>query len=192
MHSSNPFHKHRGERFARREHGIHGGFGHRGWHGGGGRGRGFGRFFAHGDLRLVILHLIGEKPRHGYDIIKAIEEMAGGAYSPSPGVIYPTLTLLEDLNYVAVNAAGEGAKKLFEITEQGRAFLESNRPTLDALLARMGEAGGARQDRPQVLRAMENLKLALRLKLTSGALTQEQLDGVAAILDSAAGQVEKV
>jgi DNA-binding PadR family transcriptional regulator len=191
VYSHNPFHKNRGERFARREHAMHGGFGHRGWHGGG-RGRGFGRFFAHGDLRLVILNLIGEKPRHGYDIIKAIEEMAGGAYSPSPGVIYPTLTLLEELSYVAVSASGEGAKKLFEITEQGRAFLKANRPALDALLARMGEVAGTRQERPQVLRAMENLKLALRLKLTSGALTQEQLDEVAAILDAAAGKVEKV
>lgn len=185
MHS----HTHRcRERFSRRDQA---GYGSRGWHGGG-RGRGFGRFFGHGDLRLVILHLIGEKPRHGYDIIKAIEEMAGGAYSPSPGVIYPTLTLLEDLNYVAASATGEGGKKLFEITEQGRAFLEANRPALDALLGRLGEAAGARQDRPQVLRAMENLRLALRLKLTRGALTQEQLDGVAAILDSAAGQIEKV
>ena len=64
----------------------------------GGRG-GMGRFFAHGDLRLVLLNLIAEKPRHGYELIKAIEEAAGGAYSPSPGVIYPTLTLLEELGY---------------------------------------------------------------------------------------------
>ncbi|MBL8547320.1 MAG: PadR family transcriptional regulator [Hyphomonadaceae bacterium] len=169
---------------------MHAGFGHRGWHGGG-RGRGFGRFFAHGDLRLVILHLIGEKPRHGYDIIKAVEEMAGGAYSPSPGVIYPTLTLLEDLNYVAVSASSEGAKKLFEITDQGRAFLDANRPSLDALLARMGEVAGARQDRPQILRAMQNLKVALRLKLSSGALTDAQLDAISEMLDETARKIEK-
>jgi hypothetical protein len=66
---------------------------------------GLGRFFAHGDLRLVILHLIAEKPRHGYEIIKAIEEQVAGAYSPSPGVIYPTLTLLEELGYVTVSRA---------------------------------------------------------------------------------------
>lgn len=190
MHPHHSFHKHRGDRFARREHGMHAGFGHRGWHGGG-RGRGFGRFFAHGDLRLVILHLIGEKPRHGYDIIKAVEEMAGGAYSPSPGVIYPTLTLLEDLNYVAVSASSEGAKKLFEITDQGRAFLDANRPSLDALLARMGEVAGARQDRPQILRAMQNLKVALRLKLSSGALTDAQLDAISEMLDETARKIEK-
>src|SRR5215470_19747201 len=78
------------------------------WHRGG-RG-GLGRFFAHGDLRLVILSLIAEKPRHGYEIIKAIEDQVGGAYSPSPGVIYPTLTLLEELGYVTVQAS-DGAKK---------------------------------------------------------------------------------
>src|SRR5712672_3287371 len=78
------------------------------------QGGGLGRFFAQGDLRLVILHLIAEKPRHGYEIIKAIEEQVAGAYSPSPGVIYPTLTLLEELGYVTVST-GDGAKKLHEI-----------------------------------------------------------------------------
>ena len=77
---------------------------------GGGHGHGHGhgrhglrRFFAHGDLRLVVLHLIGEKPRHGYELIKAIEESVSGAYSPSPGTIYPTLTMLEDQGYVRVS-----------------------------------------------------------------------------------------
>ena len=190
MHSHNPFHKHRGDRFARREHGMHGGFGHHGWQGGGGRG-GLGRFFQHGDLRLVILHLIKEKPRHGYDIIKAIEELAGGAYSPSPGVIYPTLTLLEDLAYIVPTPASEGSKKLFMSTEQGHAFLEANRATLDALLARMGEVSGTRQDRPQILRAMQNLKVALRLKLSSGALSPEQLDAISEMLDETARRIEK-
>src|ERR1700758_5276664 len=132
-----------------------------------GRGGGLGRFFAHGDLRLVILHLIAEKPRHGYEIIKEIEEQVAGAYSPSPGVIYPTLTHLEELGYVTVST-GDGAKKLHEITAEGRAFLDANRRAVDALLARMAETsrthGGGTA--PQILRAMENLKLALRLRLS--------------------------
>src|SRR5246127_2092732 len=116
-------------RFARGEReGRH--FG-RHWHRGG-RGGGLGRFFAHGDLRLVILQLIAEKPRHGYEIIKAIEELVAGAYSPSPGVIYPTLTLLEELGYVQV-APGEGARKLHEITDSGRSFLDANRSAVDSL-----------------------------------------------------------
>jgi DNA-binding PadR family transcriptional regulator len=90
-------------------------------------GSGPGRFFAHGDLRLVILHLIAEKPRHGYEIIKAIEEHVCGAYSPSPGVICPTLTLLEELGHVTVTA-GDSAKKLRSITPEGQAYLDAYRP----------------------------------------------------------------
>lgn len=174
-----------GERGERRQFGRH-------WHRGG-RG-GLGRFFAHGDLRLVILHLIAEKPRHGYEIIKAIEDQVGGAYSPSPGVIYPTLTLLEELGYVTVQASAEGAKKLHQITHEGKAFLEANRELLNTLLARMAEASRALGDgpAPQIVRAMENLKLALRLRLSRGPLTAEQATAVAAALDAATVAVEKV
>jgi DNA-binding PadR family transcriptional regulator len=179
-------------RFARGEHG------HDGLHLGRGRpGRGggrseLGRFFAHGDLRLVVLHLIAEKPRHGYEVIKAIEERVAGAYSPSPGVVYPTLTLLEDLGYVTVST-GEGAKKLHAITAEGRAFLDANRAAVDALLARMDEAGRARGagPAPQVVRAMENLKLALRMRLSRGPLSEDQANAVAAALDAAATGVER-
>ena len=160
-------------------------------HGRGGR-SGLGRFFAHGDLRLVILHLIAEKPRHGYEIIKAIEEQVGGAYSPSPGVIYPTLTLLEELGHVTVST-GDGAKKLHTITAEGRAYLEAYRPAVDALLARMEEAsrvhGGG--PAPQIMRAMENLKLALRLRLSRGPLSEEQVNAVATAIDIAATSVER-
>ncbi len=177
-------------RFARGEReGRH--FG-RHWHRGG-RGGGLGRFFAHGDLRLVILHLIAEKPRHGYEIIKAIEDQVGGAYSPSPGVIYPTLTLLEEMGYVTVQASGESSKKLHEITAEGKAFLDANREALEPLLARMAETSRAAGDgpAPQVVRAFENLKLALRLRLSRGPLTTEQATAVAAALDLAATTLEK-
>jgi DNA-binding PadR family transcriptional regulator len=184
-------HHHGGRRFARPDRPDEGHHFGRGRHGGGRSG--LGRFFAHGDLRLVILALIAEKPRHGYEIIKAIEERVGGSYSPSPGVIYPTLTLLEELGYVTVATAAEGGRKLHEVTDQGRAFLDANRPTLDALLARMDEAGRAQGGgpAPQVLRAMENLKLALRMRMARGPLTAEQADAVAAALDAAATGVER-
>ncbi len=153
---------------------------------------GLGRFFAHGDLRLVILHLIAEKPRHGYEIIKAIEEHVGGAYSPSPGVIYPTLTLLEELGHVTVSP-GDGAKKLHAITPAGQAYLLSYRPAVDALLGRMAEAsrthGGG--PAPQILRAMENLKLALRMRLSRGPLSDPEIHAVAAAIDAAATAVER-
>jgi DNA-binding PadR family transcriptional regulator len=192
------FHHDRAKRFARSElrhdDGLHSG---RGRHGRGGWSSNptdleLRRFFAHGDLRLVILRLIAEKPRHGYEIIKEIEERVAGAYSPSPGVIYPTLTLLEELGYVAVTP-GEGARKLHEITEAGRAFLIANGPAVDALFARMEEANVARGGgpAPQILRAMENLKLALRLRLGRGPLSEEQVTAVTAALDAAAVTVER-
>jgi DNA-binding PadR family transcriptional regulator len=190
-------HHHRGMRFARGEHRhdehVRDG---RGRHGRGGWSNPtdleLRRFFAHGDLRLVILRLIAEKPRHGYEIIKEIEERVAGAYSPSPGVIYPTLTLLEELGYVAVSP-GEGARKLHEITEAGQAFLTANRPAVDALFARMEAASQARGGgpAPQILRAMENLKLSLRLRLGRGPLTEEQVAAVTSALDAAAVSVER-
>lgn len=175
------------------EHGHHGrGHGHRGgFMRGGGKG-GLGRFFAHGDLRLVVLNLIAEKPRHGYEIIKAIEDRVSGAYTPSPGVIYPTLTLLEELGYVTVNTESS-AKKFYTITSEGQSYLDANRKTLDALFARMDEAGRNHGGNaaPQVVRAMENLKLSLKLRFSRGALTDDQLNIVAAAIDAAATAVER-
>jgi DNA-binding PadR family transcriptional regulator len=193
MYHRHSHNEHRGRRFDRAEH-NHDDDQHLGHnrHGRQGRGGGLGRFFAHGDLRLVILHLIAEKPRHGYEIIKAIEEQVAGAYSPSPGVIYPTLTLLEELGYVTVSTV-DGTKKLHEITPEGRAFLDANRRAVDALLARMAETSRARGGgpAPQILRAMENLKLALRLRLSRGPLSEEQINAVAAAIDAAATGVER-
>ena len=176
-------------RFARGDH--HHGEERHGRHGRGGR-SGLGRFFAHGDLRLVILNLIAEKPRHGYEIIKAIEEQVGGAYSPSPGVIYPTLTLLEELGHVTVTG-GEGGKKLHTITPEGQAYLDAYRPAVQALVARMEEAGRTHGGgpAPQILRAMENLKVALRLRLARGPLNEGQVNAVAAAIDAAAIDVER-
>ena len=186
-------HNDHGRRFGRAEHSQDGQHLGHNRHGRQGRGGGLGRFFAHGDLRLVILHLIAEKPRHGYEIIKEIEEQVAGAYSPSPGVIYPTLTLLEELGYVTVST-GDGAKKLHEITAEGRAFLDANRRAVDALLARMVETSRAHGGgpAPQILRAMENLKLALRLRLSRGPLSEEQINAVAAAIDAAATGVEQI
>ena len=103
--------------------------GGRGWGGGAFR---VGKMLADGDLRLIVLALIEESPRHGYDIIKALEEKSSGVYSPSPGVVYPTLTFLEEAGYVT--AASEGNKKTYSITDAGRAHLEENRDIADMAL----------------------------------------------------------
>jgi DNA-binding PadR family transcriptional regulator len=157
-----------------------------------GRGRRGGRLFDHGDLRFVILRLIAEKPRHGYEIIKAIEDQVGGAYSPSPGVVYPTLTMLEELGYATVGAT-EGARKLYAATPEGLAFLDANRPAVDAVLARIDAARSAYGDgpAPQIVRAMENLRLALRLRLRRGPLTEVELQAITTALDGAATTIER-
>lgn len=113
--------------------------GDRGRGGGGGNMFRIGRMLAHGDLKLLALALIAEQPRHGYELIKVIEEKTAGWYSPSPGVVYPTLTFLEEAGYVT--ATPDGAKKLYAITDEGRAHLEQNRDFADAIMARLSQLG---------------------------------------------------
>ena len=183
-----------GRRHARDEFGFGGRFGghhHGGRHGfGGGR---MGRLFEQGDLRFLILTLIEEKPRHGYEIIKAIEDKLLGLYSPSPGVIYPTLTLLEEMGYATV-AQAEGNKKLYAITDEGRAFLASNQSVKMVVLEKIAEAkrrfGGG--TRPQIQRPIENFKLALQMRLAREPLTEEQIAKITAIIDAAAADIERV
>ena len=153
--------------------------------GGFGRGGGGGRIFGPGDLRLMLLSLIAEKPRHGYELIKEIEQKFGGAYSPSPGSIYPTLTLLEEMEQVRASAS-DGARKLFEITDQGRAYLEENRATLDGVIARMGLAARHMSGRAwpeSVHQAMHTLKHALLLR--PGEWTESEAARVSKIIEQA-------
>jgi DNA-binding PadR family transcriptional regulator len=147
------------------------------------------RLFDQGELRLILLHSISEKPRYGYEIIKSLEEQSKGIYNPSPGIIYPTLTLLEELNYVTV-ASREDGKKIHSITPEGKAFLEANREALEATHKRVAQTLNE-QPAPQILRAMENLKFALRLRLAEGPLSTVETKRIAAILDKAALQVEQ-
>ena len=99
----------------------------------------FGRMVSSSDLQLIALALIAEQPRHGYEIIKLLEEKTDGAYSPSPGMIYPTLTYLEEADHVTAQA--DGAKKSYTITASGRAYLAQNRDHVDALLEQLAAAG---------------------------------------------------
>ena len=166
-------------------HGPWGRHGHR--HGGGRR-----RLFDQGELKFVVLALIAEQPRHGYEIIKEIEARVGGAYAPSPGVIYPLLTMLEEMNLVELSVS-EGAKKLYAITKEGEAELAEKRSDIDALFARIAAARESFSSgrAPQLVRAMENLKLALRLRMERGPLNEAQIEAVAAALDGAAQAIER-
>lgn len=171
--------------------GMRGGFG-RGWEGGGrGHGRrGGGRLFDHGTLRWLLLSLIAEKPSHGYELIKAVETKLGGAYSPSPGVIYPSLTLLEEMG--ALESAAEGGKKLYSITEAGRALLAENAEALTAVQAVMNKFA-ARAMRPEAIQdAIGRLRATIHGRLTGdSALTEAQVQAIADILAEAAERVEK-
>src|ERR1700681_245354 len=135
---------HEGRWAAGRHHrrGRHGGFGFGGRHGGGMNPDDMraGRMLAQGDLRLIALALIEQEPRHGYEIIKLVEEKTAEWYSPSPAIVYPTLTYLEEAGYVTAQA--EGTKKLYTITDEGRAYLDQNRDFVDSVLERLAAIGG--------------------------------------------------
>ncbi len=154
------------------------------------RGRGPGRIFGSNDLRFLLLDLIAEKPRHGYELIKAIEEKFGGAYSPSPGIIYPMLTLFEETGLATV--ATEGTRKLYSITEEGKKELEENRAAVDEMLHRMAAVGSAARPTerdPQIMRAIQNFRMALSMR--AGNLTPEQRSRIIEVIDNAAREIEK-
>ena len=162
-----------------------------GW--GRGRGRRSRRMFESGELRLVLLKLIADEPRHGYDLIRAIEEMTGGEYAPSPGVVYPTLTLLQDMGLIE-ESEGEGARKPFKITDEGRQYLEERAEEADDLIDRLKElAPEERHDAgPAIGRAVRNLMTALSQRVSREGLDEELLHEIAAILDDAAQRIERI
>jgi len=183
-----------------RHHGRHGGpgFGPGMFEGFMGRGRGFGggereRLFDSGELRLVILALVSEKPSYGYEIIKAIEERLSGGYAPSPGVVYPTLTLLEEEGYATVSSA-EGGKKLYTATAQGVDYLKTNQATVQAIFGRMEQASKAfgRGRSPQIMRAMMNLSFALKMRAGQGNLSPEQTGKIVEAIDAAAKAISEL
>lgn len=189
-----PFHSHRGHRrFAHWRGERHGRdhFHDAAFSGPGERGRRRGgRIFDQGDLRWVMLRLIADKPSHGYELIKEIEERLGGGYAPSPGVVYPTLTLLEDLGWIAA-AQSEGARKAYAITPDGAAALEQNEATVKRILGRMDELAerhrGGRA--PQIARAMQNLAMALGQRLQHDH-SESEISRIVKIIDEAARAIE--
>ncbi len=174
-------------------------FGHRGRHGfgrdgepGDGRGRRR-RVFDSGELQLVLLKLIADQPRHGYELIRAIEELTGGAYVPSPGVIYPTLTLLQDMGRIE-EATAAGPRKPFAVRADGTAELEAKKQDVEMLFARLAQLASMRErtDGGPVRRAMGNLRTVLLDRLGREGVQTETMHEVAAILDEAARKIERL
>ncbi|MBZ8135398.1 PadR family transcriptional regulator [Afifella sp. IM 167] len=164
------------------------GRGHGGGHGRGGRG-----VLTAGDLRLVLLKLISDEPRHGYDLIRAIEELTGGNYTPSPGMIYPALSVLQDMSFID-EMESEGTRRAFAVTDQGRAELAANEAEVAALferLAGLANVGGDAHMRP-VRRAMDNLRAVLKGRFASGAMGKPMAHEIAEIIDEAARRIERL
>jgi DNA-binding PadR family transcriptional regulator len=156
------------------------------------RGRRARRMFESGELRLVLLKLIVDEPRHGYDLIRAIEELTGGEYAPSPGVVYPTLTLLQDMGLIE-EAPGEGARKPFQATDEGRKYLGEHGEEVHALLERLGDLKPRENNMagPPIGRAVKNLMTALVHRVGQERFDDELLHEIAAILDEAAQKIER-
>jgi DNA-binding PadR family transcriptional regulator len=177
------------ERFGRGPFGGFGGrHGHR--HGGGFGGR-ESRVFDSGELKLVILAMIAEKPRHGYELMKDLGERVGGEYTPSPGVIYPTLTLLEEMGF-ATQTTDANNRKLYAVTPEGEKFLADNKPQADAIFARLDERTEASSPKGMgsLFRAMMNLRASVKLRVRSA--TPEQIQQIVDALDAAAKTIERL
>lgn len=176
--------------------GPDGPFGPSGPFGAGGRRGGPGRrwrMFGQGELRLALLKLVAEQPRHGYELIKALEEMTGGAYAPSPGAVYPTLQLLADEGLIA-EQGDASPRKAFAATEAGREELARRADEVAELFARL-ERHGQHQERvrtPEIMRAVGNLSQAVRNRVAAGGLDQATLNALVDLIDDAAKRVERL
>jgi DNA-binding PadR family transcriptional regulator len=165
--------------------GRHRGF-ERGW--GGGRER----MFDAGDLKLMILRLLSEQPSYGYQLIKTMEERLAGGYTPSAGVIYPTLTLLEEEGLAT--ATTENTRKVYSVTPQGTEYLEANKRQVTELLERLEEAGkGFRRGRsPEIMKAFQNLRGAVVARVSRESVTAEQIRKISEAINAAAKAIDEL
>ena len=174
--------------------GFHFEFGDEGGRGRGGHRGGRRRMFESGELRLVLLKLIADEPRHGYDLIRAIEQLTGGDYAPSPGAVYPTLQLLADEGAIEEQADDTSPRKAFAATAQGREELADKADEVEALFAKLSEHA-ERQSKgrsPHLFRAMGNLANVLKHKARSGELDEDAMNGIVDMIDEMAKRIERL
>lgn len=152
-----------------------------------------GRVFEQGDLKYVILRLLEEKPRHGYEIIKELEDRFAGAYSPSPGTVYPTLTMLEDLGYARVTQDEKG-RKTYEITPEGSAYLKENSTTVDSIFERIGRFMEGFLDAPmmEVNNSFRKVARAVYSHAARNVNDADRLKRIREILDRAAAEIDQM
>ncbi|MBT1869976.1 PadR family transcriptional regulator [Enterobacter mori] len=151
------------------------------------------RFFGHGDLRLVILDILTRNASHGYELIKEIENLTQGNYTPSPGVIYPTLDYLQDQTFITITEEENGRKKI-AITAEGQNWLDENREQLEQIQVRIKarSVGFQLRKNPQMKRALENFKAVLDLKVNQGELSDAQLKQIVGVIDRAALEISQL
>ena len=161
-----------------------------------GFGRGFGRgrerLFDAGDIKLVILRLLSGQPSYGYQLIKTMEERLGGGYTPSAGVVYPTLTMLEEEGLTA--ATQTDGKKVYSVTEEGLKYLEANKERVGQLFERLEETGrGFRRGRsPELMKAFMDLRGAVMSKVWRKSATPEQIKRIAEAIHAAAKAIDEM
>lgn len=148
--------------------------------------------FEKGALKYLILDLISAKPRHGYDIIRELEESSGGCYSPSPGTIYPTLQMLEDLGYIVVRQ--ENGKKINEITDDGRAYLDTHKDMVKQHRERMAECFGptGSAEFGAMMHEMKSLFQHVAHSGRQGNTSPEKAAAIREVLDKAKVEIETI
>lgn len=151
------------------------------------------RFFGHGDLRLVILDILTRSASHGYELIKEIENLTQGNYTPSPGVIYPTLDYLQDQTFITITEE-ENGRKTITITAEGQRWLDENREQLEQIQVRIKarSVGFQLRKNPQMKRALDNFKAVLDLKVNQGELSDAQLKQIIGVIDRAALEISQL
>ncbi|MGN3973823.1 PadR family transcriptional regulator [Tsuneonella sp. SYSU-LHT278] len=150
--------------------------------------------FGQGELRLALLKLIADEPRHGYELIKAIEELTGGHYAPSPGAVYPTLQLLVDEGMIAERTDDASARKPFAATQAGRDEISGRAEEVAAVFERLAAQSG-RGDRgrsPHLFRAMGNLAQVLKHKARHGELDDDAMNEIVDMIDEMARRIERL
>jgi DNA-binding PadR family transcriptional regulator len=151
-----------------------------------------GRVFGKGDLKYVILDLLEDRPAHGYELIRALEERFRGFYSPSPGSVYPTLQLLEDLGYV--RSAQQDGKKVYSITDEGRKFLEENRRSVEDIWGRAGEGWDPElaAEMREMWHEIGSLGRLFAGEMRSGRVDRDKLRRVREVISRAAREIEDI
>jgi len=146
--------------------------------------------FQKGDLKYVILDLLKDKPRHGYEIIRELEELSHGLYTPSPGAVYPTLQMLEEMGYAT--ATERDGKKIYTITEEGLKFLDERKDSADEVRSQMKHKWSFKNIGRMAMMMKEYHALENLLGQGLRSLDADKMQRIRQILISAGKEIETI